>query len=151
MPITLADSLRDVRSMLGEIGTLRWDTADLSDLLDEGQKEVAALTFALQRRVTFADTGSPRVLMPSIREYAIDGGVGEAGLGLADNIRILHLFLDGNSLPLWTPEMVVQADARVAGGGTIRYWYQFAGNLGFVPYPNAAFVTATRAARSCNI
>ena len=143
MPITLADSLRDARAMLGEIGTIRLDTADLSDLLDEGQREVAALTFAYQRRTTFANTDAPRVLMTSIREYDIDGGIGEAGLGIADNIRVLHLFLDGNSLPLWTPDMVVQADARVAGGGTIRYWYQFAGNVGFVPYPNATFVTAT--------
>ena len=143
MPLTLADSLRDVRTMLGEIGTIRWDTSDLSDLLDEGQKEVAALTLSYQRRMSFANTDSPRVLMASVREYDIDGGLGEAGLGIADNIRILHVYLDGNSLPLWTPDMVVQADARVAGGGTIRYWYQFAGNVGFVPYPSAAFVTAT--------
>ena len=143
MSMLLTDSLRDVRTMLGEIGTIRFDTADLADWADEGQKEVAALTLAYQRRITFANTDSPRVLMTGVREYDIDGGVGEAGLGIADNIRVLHVFLDGNSLPLWTPEMVVQADARVAGAGTIRYWYQFAGNVGFVPYPSAAFVTAT--------
>lgn len=143
MPITLESSLQDVRTMIGEVGTIRYSRDDLIDWLDEGSKEVAALTLSYQRRVTFANTDSPRVLMTSLREYDIDGGVGEAGLGIADSIRILHVYLDGNSLPLWTPDMVVQADARVAGGGTIRYWYQFAGNVGFVPYPSAAFVTAT--------
>lgn len=143
MPITLAQSLTDTRALLGEIGAIRWSTADLSDLLDEGQKEVASLTLAYQRRVTFANTDSPRVLLPSVREYDIDGGIGAAGLGIADSIKVLHVSLGGNSLPLWTPDMAVQADARVAGGGTIRYWYQFAGNLGFVPYPSAAFVTST--------
>lgn len=142
MSVTLAESLRDVRTILGDIGTIRFSSSDLSDILDEGQKEVALLTFSYQRRVTFANTDSPRALMPSIREYAVASGIGNAGLGIVDSIRILHLSLDGNSLPLWTPDMVNQADARVAGSGTIRYWYQFAGNVGFVPYPSAAFVTA---------
>jgi len=143
MPITLADSLRDVRTMLGEIGTIRFDTPTLADWLDETQKEVAVLTLAYQRRVNFANTDSPRVFLTGVREYDIDGGVGEAGLGITDSIRVLHMYLNGNSMPLVTLDMEGYNDARSRGSGAIAYWYQFAGQVGFVPYPNATFVTGT--------
>ena len=129
--------------MLGEIGVIRFSDADLSDWLDQGQREVAALTLCYQRRVTFANTDPTRVLMAGVREYAIAGGVGEAGLGISDNIRILHVYLSSQSMPLWSPEMVNQADARSAGGGTPRYYYQFAGQFGVVPYPSSTFITST--------
>ena len=143
MPITIEQSVRDVRTILGDIGKARFSNADLLDILDEGQKEVSALTLGYQKRVTFADTDAIRVLMPSVREYAISGSVGGAGLGIGDSIRVLHIFLDGTSLPLWTPEMVPHADHRSTGGSVIRYWYGFAGRVGFVPFPDSTFVTAT--------
>lgn len=139
--ITLEQSLQDLRAMLHEHTPISWNTADLTDFLSQAQQDVAALTLAWQRRVVFRHTDSPQVWMAGVRQYAWDGVVGSGGFGLQDTITVVHLFKDGTSLPKWSPEMVVTADVRSsAGPGEPEYWYQFAGRLGFAPYPSAAFL-----------
>lgn len=142
--ITLEQSLQDLRAMLREHTPISWSTADLTDLVSQAQQDVAALTLAVQRRVVFANTDTPQVWLAGVRHYAWDGVVGSGGLGLQDTLTVVHLFKDGTSLPKWSPEMVVSADVRSsAGTGEPEYWYQFAGRLGFVPYPSAAFLAGT--------
>lgn len=141
--ITLEQSLQDLRALLREHAPVFWSDADLRDLLSQAQQDVAALTLAVQQRVLFASSDTPQVWRPGVRHYALAGAVGSGGLGLADVVTVLHLFKDADSLPKWSPEMVVSADARSSrGAGEPAYWYQFAGLLGFAPYPSAQFVAS---------
>lgn len=139
----LAVARRDVRAMFAEPMTVCVSDAELNDMLDEGQLESAVLTLGYQKRVAFLDTDGTRMFMDGVREYDISDSVGSAGLGISDCIRVMQVFLNGQSLPLWTPQMVTHADMRTTTGGAVRYWYQFAGRVGFVPYPDNQFVTDT--------
>ena len=139
--ITLAQSLQDLRAMLREHAPVFWSDADLTDLLSQAQQDVASLTLASQRRTVLYSSDTPQALRPGVRHYALEGALGSGGLGLESVVTVLHIFKDAESLPKWSPEMVVSADARSsAGGGEPEYWYQFAGMLGFAPYPNVAFL-----------
>jgi len=143
MPITLTQALADVRTILMEPHPIVYDTPDLRDLLDQGQKDTAALTLCYQRRVAFANTDPTDWPIAGLRDYALTVPVGSGGLGITDAMKVLHVYLNDNALFRWTPEMQGMADARVDAGGTPRFYYEFAGVVSFIPYPNAAFVAST--------
>ena len=143
MPITLEQARTDLRAMLSEHSPVRFGNPELNDWLSQGQQDTAALTLAYQRRVTLASTDSPVALLEGVREYALTGVAGSGGVGITDPVTVLHVFRDGNSVPKWSPEQVPHTDRRSEGGGTPAFWYQFAGNLGFVPYPNSTFLATT--------
>jgi len=129
--------------MLGEPSPVRWDNSDLDDLLDMGQKEVAAITFGYQKRVQFTSADASVALLNGTREYSFTGVVAAGGLGLTDVISVLHVYLGNNSLPKWHPDMISNTDHRITGGGTPSYWYEFANFLGILPYPDTTFLSTT--------
>lgn len=143
MAITLEQSRTDLRAMIGEVSPIRFADADLNDWLDQGQRDVAALTLGYQKRAEFADTDNPQAMIAGVREFAVSGPVASGGLGISDSIAVLHVWLNGDSIQMWNPIMLDTGDPRSAGGGTPHYWYEFAGNIGFIPYPNAAFIAGT--------
>ena len=142
MPLQLTDALRNLRTLLGEPRAVRWSDTELLALLDFGQKHAAGLTLGYQRQVTFRDTDAPDAFIAGRRDYALAGTVGAGGLGLADVLAIQQVYLNGDALVDIIPKAVPAWDARVLTAGTPVGWYEFAGVLTLVPYPNAAFLTS---------
>lgn len=143
MSITLDESVAATQDLLRDHAGLVVPPSVLRAWLDQGQKDVASLTLAYQRVVTFRQTDSPPALSAGQRAYPVSLPVGATGLGLSDHLATLHILLNGVPLFLWTPLMVGIADVRgTEGGGTPRYYAEFAGALGFYPYPDAAFVAS---------
>lgn len=142
MPITLEQSLADVRAMLGEASPVLWDDNDLGDWLDEGCTQTSAFTLCYTLRASLTQTDSPEALIAGVREYHFSTAAGGGGLGLTTPIRILTATLGGETLPLWIPDMVATADAQSWRGGTPAYWYQFGGYFGLAPYPDSVFLAS---------
>ena len=69
MPVSLAQSLADLRGILHEPRAVRWADADLNNLLSLGQQHVAALTLSYQRQVTFRDEDTTDALLAGLRDY----------------------------------------------------------------------------------
>ena len=144
MAITLAESLTACEDLLRDHAGLLTSPAVLAAWLDQGQKDVAALTLCYQQVATYRQTDSPQAFAAGQRSYSVSAAIGAAGLGLSNHLLTTHLLLNGVPLFLWTPPMVGLADVRLtAGGGTPHYYYEFAGALGFFPYPDAAFLAST--------
>ena len=142
MPLLLTEAIRDTRTLLGEPRANRWTDADLTMLLDRGQKHVAGLTLGYQRFVTLRETDAPTALIAGRRDYALAGTVGAGGLGLTDVLAVQHLYLNGDELVQIVPKAVPTWDARVLASGTPNGWYEFADVVTLVPYPNAAFLAS---------
>jgi hypothetical protein len=142
--ITLAESVVEVRSLLRDHAGLLADDAVLTAWLDQGQKDVAALTLCLQQRTTFTNADNPQALTANQRSYPLALAVGAGGLGLPTALQVLHVLLNGLPLWQWTPHMMGFADiVNTRSGGTPAYYYEFAQDVTFIPYPNAAFLAAT--------
>ena len=143
MTITLAESMTACEDLLRDHAGLLTSPAVLAAWLDQGQKDVAALTLCYQQVATYRHTDSPQAFAAGQRSYSVSAAIGAAGLGLSNHLLTTHLLLNGVPLFLWTPPMVGLADVRLtAGGGTPHYYYEFAGALGFFPYPDAAFLAS---------
>lgn len=144
MAITLTEALHATQDLLRDHAGLVVPPAVLLHWLAQGQKDVAILTLCYQRILTLRNTDTPAALIPGQRTYPVSLPAGASGLGVSNHLATLHILLGGVPLFLWTPVMVGIADVReTSGGGTPRYYYEFAGALGFYPYPNAAFAAST--------
>ena len=143
MPYTLADSRAMTRDLLRDHAGLLADDNVLNAWLDQGQKDVVALTLCYQRLGTFRNTDSPQAFVAGKRQYGFAAAVGGGGLGITDHLRVLHVKLEGVPLMLWTPPMIGNVDTQTRGGGTPAYYYEFADLFHLVPYPDAAFLAST--------
>ena len=143
MPLTMTDAVQITRTMFGEVEAAAFANQQIVDWLSLGQQVVAALTLGLQRHQTYRNTDSPPLWIAGLREYVLDGPLGSGGMALSTAIRPVHIYLNGQDLPLWTAKMIRQADPTARQGGTPQYWYVFGKSVGFVPYPDAAFVATS--------
>lgn len=142
MPITLTEARSAVRDLLHDHAGLLADDAVVDAWLDQGQKDVAALTLCYQRIATFRNTDSPQAFMAGKRGYGFAAAIGGGGLGITDHLRVLHVKSAGVPLMLWTPTMIGWADTQTRGGGTPDYYYEFANLFHLAPYPDAAFLAS---------
>ncbi len=136
--MTLEESREAVKVLLRQHNQQLCDDSVLDGWLEQGQADVCALTYAYQQVAVFAEDDSPAALIPGQRVYTQTGAVGGGGLGLDDHLRTLHVTWDSVPLLRWTPQMTGVADAASGSSGPPRFYQEFAGELIFVPYPNAA-------------
>jgi hypothetical protein len=137
--MTLDEAVEQLQDWLSDFTGLTHREADLRDLMEQAASIVAALTLGYERVATFTDADSPDALLAGFREYDIDGTIGQGGLGITDGLKILAVHLDGQALVRITPAQYSEVDPHVSGG-IPRYWYEFAGAVGLLPYPLAPTV-----------
>lgn len=140
--MTLEEALTLLRTMLPDFNRLLHSDASLKDWLEQGANEVAALTLCYERRATFTHTDSPKALMAGAREYFIAGAVGELGLGILDALQITSIHLDHEPLTMMTARHYHTRSAGTPLSGQPKFWYEFAGRVGFRPIPDAAVLAS---------
>lgn len=140
MPVSLAQSLSDLRGILHEPRAVRWLDTDLEALLSLGQRHVAALTLSYQRQATFVDEDTPDALIAGLRDYTLNGDVGAGGLGLTDVLSVEQVYLNDTELTEILPKAVPTWNEATRTHGSPAAWYEFAGVLTLIPYPTTAFL-----------
>jgi hypothetical protein len=140
--MTLDDAVALLQDEVGDWAGLIHTVPDLKNLLEAGANDVAALTLGYERSVIFRHTDSPQALAHGVREYLLSGPIGELGLGRSDVLKVLHIHVNGIALVQITPDQYTQIDHAAPTGGTPHYWYEFAGTVGFKPYPNTTFLAS---------